>query len=50
MTDVSTEIAEIEQLQRDDNTAYWKSDMPARYAALVEARESGGAAPAKPVR
>jgi hypothetical protein len=48
MTDANTEIAEIEQLQQTDNTAYWKSDMPARYAQLLEAQDAGTSSPAGP--
>ena len=48
MPDIDTEIAEIEAVQRDDNVAYWKSGMPARYGELLEARENGMPAPAGP--
>ena len=48
MTDLTTEIAGIEASMADDNVAYWKSDMPARYAELVAAQELGTSAPAKP--
>ena len=49
MTDVATEIAEIEALQRDDNVAYWKDpQMPQRYGELIAAQEAGTAAPAGP--
>ncbi len=48
MADISTEIAEIEQLQRDDNVSYWKSDLPDRYGELIAAKEAGTPAPAGP--